>query len=162
GRVGQPIAAERTAARAQGCYFRVRGRIVAGDRTVGACRDDGRLAHQHRANGNLPARLRRRRTLERNAHEVDISGIHGLTTLQSDCGWLACGGSGACSFAGSSGRNRAGSTNVALSATPQCRCGPVARPVAPTLPRVAPALTRCPGLPAMALRWQYIVIRPAP
>ena len=42
-------------------------------------------------------------------------------------------------------RKSAGSTKLAFSATPKCRCGPVARPVAPTLPITAPALTCAPG-----------------
>ena len=37
------------------------------------------------------------------------------------------------------GRNNAGSTKTRLSATPKCRCGPVTRPVAPTLPISSPA-----------------------
>ena len=36
------------------------------------------------------------------------------------------------------GKNNAGSTKTRLSATPKCRCGPVTRPVAPTLPMTAP------------------------
>ena len=36
-------------------------------------------------------------------------------------------------------RNSAGSTIARFSATPQCRCGPVTRPVAPTVPSRSPA-----------------------
>ena len=49
----------------------------------------------------------------------------------------------------------------ALSATPKCRCGPVTRPVAPTLPIIAPAFTCSPACTSMSLRWQYIVMKSA-
>ncbi len=41
-----------------------------------------------------------------------------------------------------SARNSAGSTIARFSATPQCRCGPVTRPVAPTVPIRSPAASR--------------------
>jgi small GTP-binding protein len=47
---------------------------------------------------------------------------------------------------GRRGRNNAGSTKARLSATPKCRCGPVTRPVAPTLPIIAPRCTALPGV----------------
>ena len=60
------------------------------------------------------------------------------------------------------GKNNAGSTKARLSATPKCRCGPVTRPVAPTLPMTAPRATAGPTCTPIADRWQYIVIRPSP
>lgn len=41
-------------------------------------------------------------------------------------------------------RNNAGSTMARFRATPQCRCGPVTRPVAPTVPITWPRSTRSP------------------
>ena len=59
-------------------------------------------------------------------------------------------------------RNNAGSTKTRLRATPKCRCGPVTRPVAPTVPMSCPVCTDSPGCTAMADKWQYIVISPSP
>ena len=64
--------------------------------------------------------------------------------------------------AAAGGKNNAGSTKTRLSATPKCRCGPVTRPVAPTLPMTPPACTGSPACTPIADRWQYIVIRPSP
>ena len=58
--------------------------------------------------------------------------------------------------------NSAGSTMLRLSITPQCRCGPVTRPVAPTAPRRSPGCSRAPTLASMALRCQFKLSRPPP
>ena len=47
-------------------------------------------------------------------------------------------------FFGGGGRNSAGSTIAPFSDTPQCRCGPVTRPVAPTSPSTSPRFSSCP------------------
>ena len=60
------------------------------------------------------------------------------------------------------GRNSSGSTQARLRFRPQCRWGPVARPVMPTAPMRVPAATRCPGSTSMALKWQYMLMRPRP
>ncbi len=49
-----------------------------------------------------------------------------------------------------------------MSVTPQCRWGPVTRPVAPTLPIGSPADTAWPASTSIADRWQYIVTSPWP
>ena len=41
--------------------------------------------------------------------------------------------------------------------SPQCKCGPVTRPVAPTLPISCPASAFSPGVTPISDRWQYIV-----
>jgi len=46
--------------------------------------------------------------------------------------------------------------------TPKNRCGPVARPVDPTRPRVWPFFTYCPASTLMSERWKYMLIRPSP
>src|ERR1700741_1179845 len=38
---------------------------------------------------------------------------------------------------------------------PQCKCGPVTRPVAPTLPRTAPTAILSPTFASISDRWQY-------
>src|SRR2546427_580108 len=52
----------------------------------------------------------------------------------------------------SSCRNSAGSTATALRYTEKCRCAPVLRPVAPTLPMTLPADTGCATVVSMVSR----------
>ena len=44
----------------------------------------------------------------------------------------------------------------------KCKWGPVARPVMPTAPIRVPAARCWPGSTSMALKWQYMLIRPRP
>src|SRR5690606_20285274 len=57
---------------------------------------------------------------------------------------------------------RAGSTRASFRLTFQCRCGPVARPVAPTRPTTAPRATSSPAFTSMADRWQNMLTKPWP
>ena len=56
----------------------------------------------------------------------------------------------------------AGSTNVSLSATPQWRCGPVARPVMPTAPMRSPCSTTSPTFTSMRDRCRKLLLMPWP
>src|SRR5262245_29783770 len=60
------------------------------------------------------------------------------------------------------GRNNAGSTATVLRYTAKCRCGPVARPVAPTLPMRVPADTSAATVASTALKWAYSESSPCP
>jgi len=48
-------------------------------------------------------------------------------------------------------RNNPGSTRALLRLTLQCKCGPVTRPVIPTLPMGSPCLTLIPGFTLISL-----------
>lgn len=65
--------------------------------------------------------------------------------------------SGAFFFFGGGGRNNAGSTEFPFSITPQCRCEPVTRPVAPTSPSTSPFLRSCSTSTRIFDRWQHVV-----
>src|SRR3990170_2013711 len=55
-----------------------------------------------------------------------------------------------------------GITRTPWTRIPQCRCGPVLRPVDPTRPTTSPLFTRRPGRTVMAERCWYVVKIPAP
>src|SRR3972149_6379542 len=55
-----------------------------------------------------------------------------------------------------------GFTRTPWTRIPQCRCGPVLRPVDPTRPTTSPLCTRRPGRTVMAERCWYVVKIPAP
>lgn len=59
-------------------------------------------------------------------------------------------------------KNSAGSTIARLSITLQCRCAPVARPVAPTAPNKSPVRTVSPTLTAVLLKWHTMLSKPPP
>lgn len=56
----------------------------------------------------------------------------------------------------------AGSTRASFRLTFQCRCGPVARPVAPTFPTTPPRGTSSPTFTSMADMWQNMLTKPCP
>lgn len=56
----------------------------------------------------------------------------------------------------------AGSTRASFRLTFQCMCGPVALPVAPTLPSTPPRGTYWPSFTSIFDRWQNMLMKPWP
>ena len=60
------------------------------------------------------------------------------------------------------GNSSCGSSRTSNQVKPQCMCGPLARPVAPTAPITSPCSTRSPTATSMRLRWMNAEATPWP